>query len=236
MDDFNNWQDIFDENKIKLYNRFFHDVAVIMPCYNSENTIGVSINSVLNQTYRNIILYVIDDNSTDDTVNIIKNIAYKDPRVVLLRNKYYKGPSGGRNTALDVINHKDTKYIAYCDSDDVWYPTHLELSLHNIISNEIDISYSDVVCMDFVTLERLYSYGFTIPEEFDSELIKNSNYIYISSVVHKTNCLNVGSFDSRVDSLEDWDYWRRMSSLNYKFKRIHEFTIIYNVKKNGMAW
>ena len=87
-------------------------VSIIIPTYNSENTIIKTLNSVINQTYKNIEIIVVDDESSDNTVNLINDI--KDKRIHLIKEKN-SGPAIARNNGI-----KESKgdYILFCDSDD----------------------------------------------------------------------------------------------------------------------
>jgi len=97
-------------------------VSIIMPAYNCGNFIGITIDSVIAQTYQNWEIIVIDDSSTDNTEEVISFYMAKDSRI-----KYYKlnqnsGAAVARNKAIDLA---EGKYIAFLDSDDVWFPEKL---------------------------------------------------------------------------------------------------------------
>lgn len=98
-------------------------VSVIMPAFNSERYIVESIESILNQTYRNIELLITDDGSEDNTISIIKSYAQKDSRVKAF---FLKGNTGAGSARNNSIKHAKGRYIAFCDSDDVWLPEKLE--------------------------------------------------------------------------------------------------------------
>ena len=95
-------------------------VSVIMPTYNRADRIGKSIESVLNQTFKNWELIIVSDGSADNTPEVIKK--YKDSRIIFLEKKH-GGPSLARNFGL---KHARGEYITYCDDDDVLFPYHLE--------------------------------------------------------------------------------------------------------------
>lgn len=97
-------------------------VSVIMPVYNSEEYLGTAIESVLNQTYQDLELVIVDDESTDSSYEICKEYAKKDNRIVLLR-KSNGGSCSARNYGL---KHAKGQYIAFCDNDDYMLPTALE--------------------------------------------------------------------------------------------------------------
>ena len=90
-------------------------VSVIIPTYNRRNTILASVNSVLNQTFKNIELIVVDDCSTDDTISILEQI--NDKRLKIIRHSKNKGQNAARNTG---IKASTGEYIAHHDSDDIW--------------------------------------------------------------------------------------------------------------------
>lgn len=102
-------------------------VSVIMPMHNSERFVGEAIESVMAQTYHDWELLVVDDNSTDNSYNVAKEYADKDSRIRVLRNDNPIGiPSAPRNAG---INKAKGRYIAFLDSDDMWFPQTLEQQL-----------------------------------------------------------------------------------------------------------
>ena len=98
-------------------------VSIIVPVYNRENLIKIAINTVLNQSYTDWEMIIIDDSSSDNTKEVVTHFSNSDSRIKLIDNKFAKGPSGTRNTGLDIASGD---YIAYLDSDDEWMPFHLE--------------------------------------------------------------------------------------------------------------
>src|SRR5699024_6935331 len=107
-------------------------VSIVMPAYNSEEYIEEAVNSVINQTYKNWELIIVDDNSTDDTKRIVERIAERDIRINYIKLNNNSGAAIARNTA---INNSHGKYIAFLDSDDRWYPRKLERQLLFMVQN-----------------------------------------------------------------------------------------------------
>lgn len=107
-------------------------VAIIMPVFNAEKTIKRAVSSVLAQSYENFILYIIDDGSTDKSIDIVENIA--DDRILILKNKINKGVAFSRNIGL-VSSYQD--FIFFIDSDDLWEVDKLFLQLHLLEKYEI---------------------------------------------------------------------------------------------------
>lgn len=100
-------------------------VSIVMPAYNSENTILQSIKSVLSQSYDHWELLIIDDASNDKTVDIV-SIEQTDARITLTRNNTNLGPAKSRNVGLDMANGD---FVAFLDADDYWAREKLETQL-----------------------------------------------------------------------------------------------------------
>lgn len=92
-------------------------ISVIMPSFNSESTIGKSIESVLAQSYTDLELIVVDDSSSDQTSNIVRDVVLRDSRVQFLQLEQNRGAAVSRNAA---IKEAKGRYIAFLDADDIW--------------------------------------------------------------------------------------------------------------------
>lgn len=114
-------------------------VSVVTPVYNAEEFIRETIDSVLNQTFENFEFLLIDDCSTDSSADIVKKYAEKDERVKYIKLKENSGAAVARNTGLE--NAKG-RYIAFIDSDDVWYPEKLEKQLNFMNENNEAFTYT----------------------------------------------------------------------------------------------
>ena len=114
-------------------------VSIIMPAYNCADYIAESIRSVQNQSYRNWELIVADDNSTDGTVDTVRSIAADDNRIHLLETDINLGPAAARNRA---INSAQGDYIAFLDSDDIWFPDKLSRQISFMEQTGYDFTYT----------------------------------------------------------------------------------------------
>ena len=110
-----------------------------MPAYNCVDYIAESIRSVQNQSYRNWELIVADDNSTDGTVDTVRSIAADDNRIHLLETDINLGPAAARNRA---INSAQGDYIAFLDSDDIWFPDKLSRQISFMEQTGYDFTYT----------------------------------------------------------------------------------------------
>jgi len=107
-------------------------VSIITPSFNSENFISETIQSVLKQNYTNWEMIIVDDFSTDKTVEIVKELASKDKRIQLFELDKNSGTGIARNFGL---NKSSGKYIAFLDADDVWKSEKLEIQIDFLKTN-----------------------------------------------------------------------------------------------------
>lgn len=208
-------------------------VAIVMPYYNEVKLLKRSVEGILKQSYPNWKLFIVDDGSAKENRadhNIIQNCQIR------IINKPNSGVSDARNTALEHIqSEKSFTHVAYCDSDDIWHYMHLAEGLKVLEMFEADMTYSTP---EFKMVDGNIAIPFGIP--FYSsypglEKLKQQNFIYISSVIHKIECCGVGKFDAELNSLEDWDMWLRIAKANYKIEMgLLTFpTFTYTCKQSG---
>jgi glycosyltransferase involved in cell wall biosynthesis len=161
-------------------------VSVVMPNYNGGKFISDSIKSVLNQTFSNIELIIVDDNSTDDSLEIIKT--FNDKRIKLINLSVNKGVSNARNVG---INQSKGKFISFIDSDDYWIESKLETQLKFMSQNNLNLTYSSVNIIDqknnflkifktkaiFSSFELMkFNYIPTVSLTFEKEIIGNTKF------------------------------------------------------------
>ena len=125
-----------------------------MPSYNTGQFMSDSINSVLSQTYQNWELIIIDDCSTDNSIEIIKS--YKDPRIKLLRNEKNSGAAISRNYGL---REAKGRYIAFLDSDDIWLPNKLDEQITFMKNNTYVFTYCDYMIVKNGILDKFLYFG-----------------------------------------------------------------------------
>ena len=120
-------------------------VSIVTPVFNGEKTIAKTIESVLNQTFNDFEMVIVDDRSTDKTADIIKKYQEKDKRI-----KYYLlEKKGGASAARNLAIKKATgRYIAFLDGDDLWYPEKLEKQIKFMQDNDYAFSYTDYEYID----------------------------------------------------------------------------------------
>lgn len=178
-------------------------VSVIMPVFNRKNSIKDALNSVFNQTYKNIELIIIDDASTDGTRDFLNTI--KGNKIKIIFNEKNIGQSACRNKGLKIASGE---YISYLDSDNEWDKYFIETSVASFIKlTDADAIYSG---------QLIYSQKNSTPKairfgSLNKSLVKNRNYIDLNCFCHKREIISkIGSFNETLHRLEDWDFILRI--------------------------
>ena len=114
-------------------------VSIITPSHNSSKFIGKMIDSIISQSYVNWELLITDDSSTDNTVEIIKKYTANDSRIKLFQLQENLGAGIARNNSIKFSNGR---FIAFCDSDDIWFQNKLELQINFMIETNSELTYS----------------------------------------------------------------------------------------------
>lgn len=170
-------------------------VTVITPMYNSEKTIGKTIDSILNQSYKNIELLIIDDLSTDKSVDLVKKYIEKDVRVRLLKLEVKGGASMARNLG---IKNANGDFIAFLDSDDTWYTEKLEKQIKFMQDNDFAFTYTNYD----VIKDGEYSHTSKIVDKYTYKELLKVNRIGCLTVVYdrrKIKNLEIPKLDKRND-------------------------------------
>ena len=151
-------------------------ISVIMPAYNSGKFISESIQSVLNQSYQNFEILIVDDASSDNTQDIVNG--FKDDRIIYMRNDVNRGVGYSRNVAAKSARGE---YLAFLDSDDIWEKDKLQIQLDLIASTNCKFCFTGSAFMDEKGTKK--EYILNVPEKIDVERLYKQNIISCSSVL-----------------------------------------------------
>lgn len=219
-------------------------VSVIIPIYNVEKYIAVAVQSVLNQTYENFELLIVDDGSPDRSVEICQQ--FTDPRIKIIRQKN-RGLAGARNTG---IRNAQGTYLAFLDGDDLWLPEMLEKNIaHLETSPDVGISFNRSAFIDEAGNE-LGTY--TMPQLKDIDvpcLLRGSPIGNGSAAVIRREVLEAirfqdnlyGSvedfyFDDRFRQSEDIEFWLRIViQTPWKIAGIPDVMTLYRVNTASLS-
>lgn len=213
-------------------------VTVIIPLYNAEKYISETIKSVINQTYQNWEMIVVDDCSTDSSRDIVKNFEDQDSRIKLIQSTVnFGGPALPRNIGIE--NAKGT-YIAFLDADDVWMPHKIEEQLNFVVTNNINFTSSYCYLIDdnnsLLHLSKKSSlYYKTISKKSIQDVIKNS-FIITSSVFIEKELLVKFNEEKNFIAVEDFDMWLRvLANKKAKYKYQEQKLLKYRVLDNSAS-
>lgn len=203
-------------------------ISIIIPTYNRGTFIKNTIKCVINQTFTDWELLVVDDGSTDNTAKIVKELCLKDSRIKYLYQENSGCPSSPRNLG---IKNATGEFVAFLDSDDEWYREKLERQI-KLFENSQDPHLGIVTCFACI---KEYKTGKMIAKRnnfYRGNILKelaHDNFIFTSScVMTKLSILKgAGLFDTRFKISEDWDMWIRISKLGYTADFVPEYLMNY---------
>lgn len=203
-------------------------ISIIIPFYNEENYFVDCIHSVINQTYKNIEIIIINDASDLHYNEILRKIQKLDPnKIKIINHKSTIGAGEARNTGIKFANGK---YIAFLDSDDEWLTHKLEYQLNVMKNRKLDYLHNSYYAVD----EREYCRGLYTAKKMNYKTLINSCDIGLSTVMIKSNlCKKVLFGDLRTK--EDYVYWLRLSKIILTLPADDEFVTIYRIKKKSLS-
>jgi glycosyltransferase involved in cell wall biosynthesis len=203
-------------------------ISVVIPVYNGEKTIRETIESVLNQTFWDLELIVINDGSEDSTLEIVSNL--KDPRL-----KVFSYPNANQAVSRNRgISQASGEYISFIDADDLWTPDKLEAQLRALQENpQAAVAYS---WTDFIDESSHFlhtgSHLTVNGDAYANLLIVNFLENGSNPLIRRQALTDVGGFEESLPPAEDWDLWLRLAT-RYHFVAVSSPQILYRVSANS---
>ena len=207
-------------------------VSVILPAYNCEKTLADTLESVLNQTYRDIEVILINDAAKDGTHVICESFASKDPRI-----RYYLNSQniGTLETRVRAINLARGEWIAFVDSDDLWSHDKLEKQFALQKATNCDLIYT---ASSFINENgEPFKWIMHVPEQVTYKKLLRQNIISNSSVLmRKRDYLKYSPFSERGNDMhEDFACWLCMLRAGLTARGVNEPLITYRLHKNSSS-
>lgn len=183
-------------------------VSVIIPSYNRGYCIAQCLRSVLNQTFSDFEIIVVDDASDDDTRDQVLSIA--DARIRYIAHGTNQGGAVARNSGIGIAQGE---FVAFLDSDDHWQPDKLEKQIATLrrLGPKWGLSYTWLSCVDDDGAETLRINPEIEGECFDEMLVSNFIGSFSNIVVRKSLLIEVGALDESFRSCQDWDLFIRLT-------------------------
>lgn len=202
------------------------EISVVIPTYNREKTIQNTLESVLNQTCQPLEIIVVDDGSTDHTVEIVKGIKRRNKIVRLIRMKKNLGAQLARNVGIKVAKGD---WIAFMDSDDEWTSDKIEMcqSVYEEHPN-FDVFFSDFYIREKNRLKRERCKSPDKRGNHAENILFGARVLFPTIVVKKQALEEIGYLDEKVVAYQEWDTNIRLSQ-KYKYYHIKKPLFIYNL-------
>jgi glycosyltransferase involved in cell wall biosynthesis len=219
-------------------------VTVVVPAFNVEKYIEACIESVLNQTFKNFEILVVNDGSTDNTVERLKR--FDDPRIHVIK-QFNRGLAGARNTG---IRRAAGDYVAFLDSDDRWHPEKLQRHVEHLDANPlVGVSYSQSAFIDedghsLGYFQKPKTKGVTSRDVFLRNPVGNGSAPVIRLKTLVDICYfqkdgissEVAFFDESFRQSEDIECWLRIAlTTAWRFEGIAEVLTEYRVNETGLS-
>ncbi len=209
-------------------------VSVIIGAYNCEKYISQTIESVRNQTYKNIEIIIINDGSTDTTLQIAEQYAAQDSRIVV-HSQVNKGVSAARNAGFALAKGE---YFCVFDADDIMLPTKIQSQVEFLESNpSADFVYSKVYYFIDGAYD-IYRHSLTTVSgaRVYKKLLQKGNFIYTGTVFFKRSVFDAyGGFDENLRSAEEYDYWLSLAVHGVVFLHQDEYLTLCRSRQDGLT-
>ncbi|WP_313373449.1 glycosyltransferase family 2 protein [Chishuiella sp.] len=202
-------------------------VSIITPCYNSEKYIKDTFLSIKAQTYSNWEWIIVDDSSTDDSVNLIKS--FNDSRIKLFVQLENQGAAHARNLAL---NNVKGRFITFIDSDDLWLPNFLEKTINYLIFSKEDLVYTSYKRVD-ENLNPILN-DFIAIDKVDKNRILYNCPIPMLTSVYDSSKIGIVEFPD-VELREDHAMWIVLLRKIKYARAINDSLAVYRMRSNSVS-
>jgi glycosyltransferase involved in cell wall biosynthesis len=204
-------------------------VSIITPTYNSAKFIAETIQSVQNQTYSNWEMIIVDDGSSDKTVEIVEQLSQFDNRIKCFKQEKNAGAGIARNKALTIA---EGRYIAFLDADDVWKPQKLERQIDFMLANKVHFTFSFYECMneEGVLLNRLI----TAPQKLSYRQLFFCNHVGNLTGIYDADFFGKISI-SHIRKRQDWIVWLTILKQTKIAFPVPENLAVYRIRENSIS-
>lgn len=203
-----------------------------MPVCNSENTVGIAVQSILSQTYKDFEFIIIDDASVDTTAKVVRKM--HDKRIFLTRNSRCLGVAGSLNKAL---TYTKGKYIARMDADDIALPNRLQTQLSFMKKNPaVDAVGSWVEIIDCYGKSIGYKKNRTQHSEIKKYLLAENQLIHPTLFVRKKLLERIGGYRENREGAEDYELIALLMAAGARFANIPKFLLKYRRCKSSISY
>lgn len=195
--------------------------SIVIPAYNREDMLPRCLDSVLNQTYTDFEIIVVDNYSEDNTRHLLEEYHERDPRVLYMQEHNHGVIAHSRNVGIRAAKGE---YIALLDSDDWFRNDKLNKIYHEIVRTEADLIYHPLIVVSKKGEHGLLGKPLLSKDKYLELLVEGDKICNSSVVVKKTIIEKIGYISEKTDlvGVEDYDCWLRIAKDNYSIAYVHE--------------
>ncbi len=209
--------------------------SIIIPCFNASKYIDRCIKSIFKQTYKNYEVILVDDCSSDETFKILNKYEKISPKIKIFQTQINSGPAAARNLG---IKNANGKFICFLDVDDWWFSKKLEFIYKNtLIFKEEIFCHNELLFSNSKYVKKL-KYKIT-NNNFYEHLLLKSNELSTSATVVKLDFIKKKKIffneNRKYFSVEDYDYWLKLTYHGAKIKFINKYLGTYNIHNSNIS-
>ena len=207
-------------------------VSVVMPAYNSEKYISEAIESILNQTFKDFEFIIINDASTDGTMNIIKKYAELDDRIIVLNNEKNMNIAESRNSGVRIASGR---YVVTMDSDDIASLDRLYNQYEFLESNkDIAISIGNINVMNGSGVSQYTRMYPLTDRDIRSKVYRFNPFPNPTIMCRREVYMKTGNYDNFYVPIDDFDFWLRAGTF-FKFGNCNKIVLDYRVASGSAS-
>ena len=184
-------------------------VSVVIPVYNRETTVGRAAASVLNQSYTNLELIIVDDCSNDNSLQVIHE--FQDKRIIVITSEQNSGANAARNKGILAAKGQ---YVAFQDSDDEWVKDKLKIQMQDMINRDLSASFC-AHCLIDGRIKRIVPDDYEDKLKYENELMNvlaDCNVVSTQTLIVKRDVFDkIGYFDEEMPRLQDYEFVIRLA-------------------------
>lgn len=203
-------------------------ITIITPCYNSADFVSLTINSVLEQSYTNWELIVIDDKSKDDTCAVVEAYTQQHSNIKLIKLEKNGGVANARNVGLAEAKGK---YIAFLDSDDIWLKDKLAKQVTYMEQKNLPMTFCAYQRID--EDNKVISGKIAVPHSVNYKKLLSHNVIIFSTSLTLKSA--IGSTRFKKAGHEDWIFWLDLFKKPFDGYGIDEVLVQYRIRKGSVS-
>lgn len=205
------------------------EISVILPTYNGEKYIKPAIESIINQTYADWELIIVDDCSTDNTPAIIKEYAENDMRIRVVSNKVNQKLPKSLNIGFHIARGN---FLTWTSDDNYYDNRAFETMLESLVKNKADF----VFCSYYIINDHGEKVGKTLKKISDVSALPYRNVIGACFLYRKQVLKKVGKYNENAFLVEDWDYWIRIYLHGFRITALNEILYYYREHRNSLTF